>query len=76
MNPSLGPSLSPVLPSPWFSSGIGLSCFRLVPRGKLAVAGCGCWASFCAHAAIFGLVSKVVVFTSCVTLRAVIFYVS
>ena len=43
-----------------------MSCFRLVPREQFAVAGCVVWASFCAHAAIFGFVSKVVVFTSCV----------
>ena len=53
------------------------ACFRPVPRDKTS----SCelrffWASFYAHAAIFGLVSKVMVSTPCVTIRAVIFYVS
>ena len=58
---------SAVFPRNW-------ACFRLVPQ----VLGLflGFCASFCAHATIFGLVSKVVVFMSCVTLRAIIFYVS
>ena len=53
---------SAVFPRNWAS-------FRPVPRGgggnqQLRVA--ICWDSFYAHAAIFGLVSKVVCFTSCV----------
>ena len=55
-----------------------LACYRLVPRDKITMQlrVAVFWASFYAHAAIFGLVSKVMVFTPCVTIRAVIFYVS
>ena len=49
-----------MLPSPRFSRAIGL-VLDLLRGGKIAVAGCGFWATFYAHAAIFGLVSKVVV---------------
>ena len=68
-----------VLPTPRFSRGIGLVSDLFCGK-KSAVASCVFWASFYAHAAIFGLVPKLVIFTSCIsiTLRAVIglFYVS
>ena len=53
-----------VLPSPRFSRAIGL-VLDLFRGGKIAVA--VFWATFYAYAAIFGLVSKVVVLRMCYT---------
>ena len=56
-----------VLPTPRFSRGIGL-VLHLFRGLKSAGAGCCFGASFYVHAAIFGLVPKMVIVTSCITL--------
>ena len=55
-----------------FSHGIGL-VLDLFRWGEIAVAGCGFMGFFYAHAAIFWASLESGGFTSCVTLRAVLF---
>ena len=52
------------------------ACFKPVPRGKVSSCGLRFFGLlFYTHAAIVGLVPKLVIFTSYITLRAVILYI-